>query len=45
MQLPEDLAWAQSRRDRGQGLTGSYLYGVTMPTAGVSRLVSVRLDG
>ena len=41
MQLPEDLAWAQSRRDRGQGLTGSYLYGVTMPTVSTSTSTSV----
>lgn len=31
LQQPEDLAWAQSRQQRGQSITGSYLYGVTMP--------------
>jgi len=31
LQQPDDVAWVQSRHQRGQGITGAYLYGVTMP--------------
>lgn len=31
LQTPEDLAWKQSREDRGQTITGTYLYGVVIP--------------
>ena len=31
LQQAEDLAWAQLRMQRGQTITGDYLYGVTMP--------------
>jgi len=31
LQDDDDIAWAQSRKQRGQGLTGTYLYGVSMP--------------
>lgn len=27
----DDLEWENSRKERGQGITGAYLYGVTMP--------------
>ncbi|KAL3802188.1 hypothetical protein HJC23_001732 [Cyclotella cryptica] len=30
-QTPQDWEWRQSRLDRGQGVTGTYLYGVTQP--------------
>ena len=30
-QTPEDHQWIQSRLDRGQTLTGCYLYGVSLP--------------
>ena len=31
LQTPRDLEWRQSRLDRGQGVTGTYLYGVSKP--------------
>ncbi|KAL7479985.1 hypothetical protein ACHAW6_011968 [Cyclotella cf. meneghiniana] len=31
LQTPQDLEWRQSRLDRGQGVTGTYLYGVNKP--------------
>jgi hypothetical protein len=31
LQTPRDLEWRQSRLDRGQGVTGTYLYGVNKP--------------
>jgi len=31
LRSPIDDAWAQSRTDRGQSVTGSYLYGIVVP--------------
>lgn len=33
LRTPVDLAWTRSRKERGQTLTASYLYGVQLPSA------------